>query len=457
MSWHTWNPLASAAPPRDLSYVWNQTYKPLHWRGKPTAVLNVWASHPTYWKVATLETFSHGAWIESSYPITQGLAPVHDGSVTVPAAALPLKAAQDAAQDSGHHTMTVRVKVLALADSHLVSAAQPLQWSGPANTPFTLNTDTTAEADHDLARNTTYSSLVYVSNPSRKALQDAGHAFPRLVQRDLSISGRVMEPWPQNPGADLAAGIDPALIKAANQVWTRSQAATETSVWSAAFDVEAYFRRKPFVYDLDPKFSDSSPVLAQFMLTGYHGYCQMFSGAMALVLRLHGIPHASRSASPPARRAPASPTPTWSPIATPTPGSRCTSPAMGGRRSIPRPPGTCPTGPPAPMQSSLRRSRRPAQSALEATAWFPCPNGILRNGVPTTGTVKPDRRSSRTSGASAGTGTVTTSSGHSLGFITAAAALALAVMVLMALVKFGAVRWRYLATRSAGTGCGCIP
>ena len=44
------------------------------------------------------------------------------------------------------------------------------------------------------------------------------------------------------------------------------------------------------MYDLDPKFSDKSPVLAQFMLTGYHGYCQMFSGAMALVLRLHGIP-----------------------------------------------------------------------------------------------------------------------------------------------------------------------
>ncbi len=73
-------------------------------------------------------------------------------------------------------------------------------------------------------------------------------------------------------------------------MWRRSQAATETNEWSAAFDVEAYFRDKPFVYDLDPKFSDKSPVLAQFMLTGYHGYCQMFSGAMALVLRLHGIP-----------------------------------------------------------------------------------------------------------------------------------------------------------------------
>jgi hypothetical protein len=32
------------------------------------------------------------------------------------------------------------------------------------------------------------------------------------------------------------------------------------------------------------------PVLAQFLLTKHSGYCQMFSGAMALVLRLHGIP-----------------------------------------------------------------------------------------------------------------------------------------------------------------------
>ena len=32
------------------------------------------------------------------------------------------------------------------------------------------------------------------------------------------------------------------------------------------------------------------PALADFMLYTHRGYCQMFSGAMALVLRLHGIP-----------------------------------------------------------------------------------------------------------------------------------------------------------------------
>ena len=62
----------------------------------------------------------------------------------------------------------------------------------------------------------------------------------------------------------------------------------------------------------------------------------------------------------------------------------------------------------------------------------------------TTGKVKPTVAGHKDSGGSAGKGTVTTSSGHSFGFITAAAALALAVIVLMALVKFGAVRWRYL-------------
>lgn len=439
MSWHTWDPLASSAPPRDLSYVWNQTYKPLHWRGKPTAVLNVWAAHPTYWKVATLETFSHGAWIESSYPITQGVASVHDGTAAVPPAALPLKATQD----PGHHSMAVRVKVLALADSHLVSATQPLQWSGPADTPFTLNTDTTAEADHDLARNTTYSSLVYVSNPSRKALQDAGTAYPRLIQRDLSISGRVMDPWPQSPGADANAGIDPALIKAANQVWTRSQADTETNVWSAAFDVEAYFRAKPFVYDLDPKFSDKSPVLAQFMLTGYHGYCQMFSGAMALVLRLHGIPVRVPVGFTTGVKGPGVTDPYVITDRNAHSWVEVYFPGYGWQPFEPTPTRHLPDGASSSNARFLAALQK-AGTAGPGSHLTPLPKAILKNGVATTGKVKPTVAGHKDSGGSAGKGTVTTSSGHSFGFITAAAALALAVIVLMALVKFGAVRWRYL-------------
>ena len=91
-------------------------------------------------------------------------------------------------------------------------------------------------------------------------------------------------------------------------------------------------------YDLTPKFSNSSPVLAQFMLTGA-------PRLLPDVLRRDGVGAAPardsrrgfRSASPPVFAAAMSARPTWSPIATPTRGSRCSSPASGGSHSIRRP------------------------------------------------------------------------------------------------------------------------
>ncbi len=299
---------------------------------------------------------------------------------------------------------------------------------------------------------------MYVPNPSRKDLQDAGHTFPRLVQRDLSIGGHVIPSWPQTAGPDDTAGIDPALVKAADQVWRRSQAASETNEWSAAFDVEAYFRAKPFVYDLDPKFSDSSPVLAQFMLTGHHGYCQMFSGAMALVLRLHGIP----------ARVPVG-------FATGVKGPGVTDPYVvtdrdahswveayfpgyGWQPFEPTPSRHLPGGASSSNTKfllALQKANTVGPKGQRLT--FLPKAGILKQGVATTGKAAPGAAGHHGGGAPATKGTATTSSGHSFGFITAAGVLLLA---LIGGDGDGQVRGGAMAVpapRSAGAGRGRLP
>ncbi len=284
MSWHTWDPLAATAAPRSLSYVWDQSYAPLHWHGKPTPVLNVWSSKPGYWKLATLETFDGEKWTE--VPRGQQESP-SDGQLAVPSENL----SGDAQHPKPVDVNTVRVQVLALADSHLITLGQPLKWYGPDGTPFTLRTDSTAVADADLPRGTSYSSIVYAPDPSVNKLIHAGTHFPDFVTPDRRILGVNVPAYPQPPGYDSSNVIlAPELVKASNEVWAKSSAAEDSNEYSAAVDVEAYFRSKPFTYDLTPKFSGGSPILAQFMLTGHRGYCQMFSGSMALVLRMHGIP-----------------------------------------------------------------------------------------------------------------------------------------------------------------------
>ena len=444
MSWHTWDPLASTAAPRDLSYVWNQSYKPLHWHGKPTTVLDVWAQRPMYWKVGTLERFNNGAWSSHVFPTTEGLSRDDQQSLSVPQSLLPPKARHPASNDLA----TVRVKVEALADTGLVSAAQPLKWTGPDGIAFALNTDTTANATNDLPRNATYSSIVYVADPSQRALEHAGHVFPALVKRDLVIDNALVKAWPQPAGTKPPASIDPRLVAAADQVWARSKAATEHNEWAAAVDVEAYFRKSPFKYDLTPKFSSTSPVLAQFMLTRHRGYCQMFSGAMAFVLRLHGIPtRVPVGFTTGVRGGDVSspyvvtdrdahswvevfiPSFGWQPF-DPTPGRHLPDGASSSNpafmaaiknhssagpdgRSIGTPRGLIP----AAQSSGTTSQSQPGRHQL---------GGIEHGGV----------------GASSAPLPAKASSGH--GFITAAIALVLVLLALMAAVKFVSVRWRYL-------------
>ena len=56
--------------------------------------------------------------------------------------------------------------------------------------------------------------------------------------------------------------------------------------WPSSTTSEA----RPSQYSLTPNLPNALPALAEFMLHAHRGYCQMFSGAMALVLRMHGIP-----------------------------------------------------------------------------------------------------------------------------------------------------------------------
>ncbi len=446
IGWHEWDPLASAVAPRSLSYVWNESYKPLHWHGKPTTVLNVWAQKPSYWKLGTLETFKEGRWTENTYPITNGLGTPENGALSVPSRRLAAKVQNP----SRKAISTVRVQVEALADRHLATSVQPIKWIAPSDTPFTINTDSSAEADSALARGTTYSSVVYAADPTPKQLANAGTGFPRLVDQDLTVGDVRMEPFPADNTAGASEALAPMtdLITASNQVWHASGADQDLTEYAAAVDVEAYFRSKVFTYDLTPKFSGGSPILAQFMLTGHKGYCQMFSGSMALVLRLHGIP-ARVAFGFTTGQAPATlgapyvvsdrdahawvevffPKLGWQPF-DPTPSRHLPEQASASN------PGWKTTA----AKTQYTRGNGPAGAAVSGVT--PQNHGGSKPGLQLGGKggVDPGR-----SGGAKPTASFTAkapSSGH--GFFAWLFVLAAGLVILVGAVKFAAVRWRYL-------------
>jgi transglutaminase-like putative cysteine protease len=179
--------------------------------------------------------------------------------------------------------------VLGLADDHLVGAGQPVKWSIPDGIQSLLDADGTVTTLSDVARKTEYSVSVYDPSPTPGQLTNDHDGFPRAIRDGIVVGNMTIPAYPK----PLPKGTHPlsaAFMAASNQAWTNSQADKAHTEYEATVALEHYFRAHPFHYTLTPHLTGKVPALADFMLFTHHGYCQMFSGAMALVLRLHGIP-----------------------------------------------------------------------------------------------------------------------------------------------------------------------
>jgi len=286
LNWQSWNPLADAAPRVSVGYVWNQNYGPLHWPKKTTQVFQVTTPRPLYWKAATLNDFVDDHW--SSSPIVERFFPAGTPQVEPPATMLPPKARQPGKNDF----LNMTFKITGLADPHLLSSGFGLRWQLPTSVNGAqLNDDDTVSTQRDPARDTTYSVQVYAPNPTPKQLATAGNRFPGTVTDTIRVNNFLIPAWgTQKPGTKLHLPVSTGYAVAANQVWQRSGAAGSGSEYAAVANVEAYLRSSLFHYDQTPHYRSDVPVLVDFLTRVHHGYCQMFAGSMALILRLHGIP-----------------------------------------------------------------------------------------------------------------------------------------------------------------------
>jgi transglutaminase-like putative cysteine protease len=309
-----------------------------------------------------------------------------------------------------------------------------------------LTADGDAIATHDLDRNATYTMQGYAPDPSAQQLEAARSDFPTSVLQSLAVNGQPVPLW--HPGQKPARlpPVGPDLRRASTQVWKRSGAIKAKNEWSAAAEVEAYLRSKPFVYALKAVYKPSKgPVLAQFLLSKHRGYCQMFASAMALVLRLHGIPTRvavgfttgqSTSKEGGAYLITDHNAHMW---------VETYFPHWGWQPFEPTP------GDVLPVQSSTSN----------AAALGPLDNTLLKQGSANLLTTHPnlDRVGHRlrevhgsdpTHGrgprgvAGESLGGTATASHRGRGFLTAVLILAVVLAAILAVVKFAAVRWRYL-------------
>jgi transglutaminase-like putative cysteine protease len=284
LGWQQWDPLAKPDKQVNVQYVWDQTYMPLHWPKKKTVVMEVRSPVPLYWKAAVLTAFNNDHWTQGgeSLPVAN---PQVGGSLLIPPGYLPPNVVTADITD----TVKIDVKVDGLADPHLIGTGQAMRWTFPPDVRSFVGLDGTVTTTTVPKRGATYSETAYTPSPSPTDLASTGSAYPPEVSSNITVGGTLFAPFGSGE-RPIGTPIPESYTKASDQVWRRSGADKAKTPFGAAFLVEHYLRSPRFTYDLTPGLRKGVPPLVDFMTRRHRGYCQMFSGAMALVLRMHGIP-----------------------------------------------------------------------------------------------------------------------------------------------------------------------
>lgn len=260
------------------SFTWDQAYGPLTWPRVGRRMLHVQSNAPYYWRAAVLDEFDGTSWVQSDSSGTGAL----QLPPRVPGSAGPRL------NPDWIHDLTYTVD--RLRSDLVVAAGTPL-------TPPRLEGLTVMErglllpSDQALGEGDSYTVRSYVPDPTLAQMRHAPEQYPAALERDTEVTlpgGRsVTVPlW----GAPPSGAADRALAESAYggvYALARRVTAGKSTPYGAVKAIESYL-------GAHYGYSEFAPItrlaLRAFLLRIRHGYCQHFSGAMALMLRMLGIP-----------------------------------------------------------------------------------------------------------------------------------------------------------------------
>jgi len=281
LDWQHWNPYVRPTKPVSVSYVWNAQYNGIRFPRKVTRVLTIRAPQTigTYWRATVLDDYEGDRWVERLRPET----PLESHATDPPGAR------------TSAHFVQQEVTVDALADDHLVAASLPIVFN--VSEPTIQAGQNVGIAVDGLTHGQRYMAWSYTAEPTPQELVASPPTYPAALTRpgrELEISPVVTAPAFGVSGRDAiltrrlggAASPDAQLLARARHVVGDTH-----SPYAATVTLEHWFRTTGgFTYSTQPPATPGVPPLVGFVLDTRTGYCQHFAGAMALMLRLLGVP-----------------------------------------------------------------------------------------------------------------------------------------------------------------------
>jgi len=299
--WFDYESFAEKLEPKKAeAFTWNHSYGPLHWPRDGREMLRIKAKSSTYWKAVNLDDFDGVRWREGA----ASRQPDRDS------------------QFNPRWLQTIQVVDRGLRSEQFVGAGVTENiLPGSSRLALPQADGTFVTASKPLRPGDSYQARVYVPRPTDAQLRRVKPGYPGYAQDFLDmqvpvrgdaqnlvdrVTGRTLgrsatvrfTPYGETgaPGVVWPSGfgVVPEGDQVLNdspygQLWKLTQQLKATS--SSPYDfVQAVQTRvkQDTVYDESPP---ARPYpLASFLFDTKAGYCQQFSGVMALMLRMGGIP-----------------------------------------------------------------------------------------------------------------------------------------------------------------------
>jgi protein-glutamine gamma-glutamyltransferase len=285
-----------AASEAGATFDWDHDYGPLDWPRDGDTLFAVKSDAPHYWKASVLEDFDGVRWERPAY--NAGARLEAPRQVAGESSVVELDELNpDWVEVTGFTFGPMRSDLV-------IGPGTPVEVSGLegvlANPDGTMVTDGDPIEDGD-----GYSVVSYVPNPTSDEMRTAPQSYPAVLSRFTEIGMPVGAGNGAAEGTPFEAVTVPLWGDSIGGRWGRREILaspyaemyrlahqltdSELTTYDAVTSIETHLSLGPYDYSEAAPPAGSYP-LADFLSEDRVGYCQQFSGTMALMLRMVGIP-----------------------------------------------------------------------------------------------------------------------------------------------------------------------
>jgi protein-glutamine gamma-glutamyltransferase len=295
-----------------VTFDWDHEYGPLDWPRDGTTLMMVASDRPHYWKAETLDSFDGLRWFRSRDSARDSL-----GVELAFDRFFPDGVEWDNGEYNPAWDETIDFTVRSLSSQLVVGAGVTYEVDGVRATPPSGSGTIQLLGDEVLRKGDTYTVDAYAPDPTAEQMREAPQGFA-----DWLISHTAIQL--PNPGESATEGVGLQGDAARNAAAERRQEvfvplrgaplSGERSAAEQALESSRYERMYELARELTAnertdydavkaverhlqnnyRYSERVPTrplpLMGFLFEDERGYCQQFSGAMALMLRMSGIP-----------------------------------------------------------------------------------------------------------------------------------------------------------------------